>query len=102
MSGLVRSCISLSPPIFVRLGRARSGLQNAWCWATSILAGDRRYSLADPDGEAPPMKPFPPVLLREFHYREADAEEKIRDVERRLTLALRASTERATAALAPV
>jgi hypothetical protein len=48
------------------------------------------------------MKPFPPVLLREFHYREADAEEKIRDVERRLTLALRASTERATAALAPV
>jgi len=59
-------------------------------WATSILAGDRSYSLVDPDGEAPPTQAFPPMLLREFHYREADAEEKFRDVERRLTLALRA------------
>lgn len=59
-------------------------------WATSILASDRSYSLADPDGQAPPNQAFPPTLLREFHYREAAAEEKFRDAEHRLTTALRA------------
>ena len=59
-------------------------------WAATIFADDRNYSLADPDGAAPPTKTFPPALLREFHYREPDAAEKIREVEQRLTVALSA------------
>ena len=57
-------------------------------WATTILATDWNYSQTHPDGDAAPKQPFPPVLLREFHYRETDAAEKIRDAERRLTAAL--------------
>ncbi len=59
-------------------------------WAATIFSDDRNYSIADPDGESPSTRTFPPVLLREFHYREADAVEKIRDAERRLTVALNA------------
>ncbi len=57
-------------------------------WATGLLAADRAYSASDPDGLAPPEQRFPPVLLREYHYREKDASEKVQEIEHRLTSAL--------------
>lgn len=63
-------------------------------WARQIFAEDRRYSREYPDGGGRDRRSkFPPVLLREHHYRLPDAEALCDEAEARLVGALRAFAE---------
>lgn len=68
-----------------------AGLQR---WARSIFEKDIEYSIRDPRGQNPSPEKYPPVLLREFYYGEADAEEECRSVLDRLALGVRSFAER--------
>ncbi|MCL4553184.1 MAG: PD-(D/E)XK nuclease family protein [Candidatus Marsarchaeota archaeon] len=58
-------------------------------WARDIFKADLNYSRAHPDGDIPPSGQYPPVLLQEYHYRYADAEQICLEAETRMTQALR-------------
>ena len=59
-------------------------------WARRLFVADRAYSRLDPDGLNPDHgSRFPPVLLREYHYRQPDAEQLCEEAEQRLLDALR-------------
>lgn len=58
-------------------------------WALDVFKRDRQYSVSDPDGLNRPKSKYPPVLLREYHYRQANAAEACVEVEARLTAAVR-------------
>lgn len=69
--------------ISVYFGKAKQG--NQWSsarlidFATRIFAQDIAFSRANPDGPIPTDQRFPPVLLREFHYRVPDADRLCRE-----------------------
>jgi hypothetical protein len=58
-------------------------------WVQSLFRRDMTYSASDPDGLKPLQGQYPPVLLREYHYRQADAASLVADAERRLMAAVR-------------
>jgi hypothetical protein len=65
-------------------GRAPS-VERLVGWARHLFDMDRTYSRRDPDGREPDESAkYPPVLLREYHYRQADAEQLCDDAEARL------------------
>jgi hypothetical protein len=58
-------------------------------WARRLFQADREYSRQNPDGGGLDKSVrFPPVLLREYHYRLADVEQLCDEVEARLVGAL--------------
>jgi CRISPR/Cas system-associated exonuclease Cas4 (RecB family) len=59
-------------------------------WVSGIFAADRAFSRQYPDGDGPQVEgSFPPVLLREFHYRHPDAEQLCDEAANRMLTALR-------------
>lgn len=58
-------------------------------WALDVFKRDRQYSAADPDGVNRPEGKYAPVLLREYHYRQANAAAACAEVEARLAAAVR-------------
>ncbi len=58
-------------------------------WIQSVFHHDIDYSASDPDGLSPLQGKYPPVLLREYHYRQIDAEKLLVDTEQRLISAVR-------------
>jgi hypothetical protein len=65
------------------------GVERLVGWARQLYAADRAYSRAHPDGAvlAAPAR-FPPVLLREYHYRDPRADLLCDETETRLAEAL--------------
>lgn len=59
-------------------------------WAQRIFTADREFSRAHPEGPAPTGEDYPPVLLREYHYRQREAEALCDSAEQRLINALKA------------
>jgi hypothetical protein len=60
-------------------------------WARRLFEADRAFSRAHPDGATPdPAVRYPPVLLRELHYRDPQAEALCDETEDRMTAALTA------------
>jgi hypothetical protein len=86
--------------IATSLRQARAG--NTWdparleSWGRQLLRADRLYSRVNPDGGNLPDVKYPPVLLREYHYRERHADALLAEAEERLAGALRsfATSER--------
>lgn len=62
-------------------------------WARSMFHADLTYSARDPSGKCPPDGRFPPVLLQEYFYQRADADEVCRAAEERLTTGLQIFVE---------
>lgn len=58
-------------------------------WALDVFKRDRQYSASDPDGVNRPEGKYAPVLLREYHYRQANAAEACAEIEARLGAAVR-------------
>ncbi len=59
-------------------------------WARKIYWADIQASRENPDGGPPfEVRPYPPVLLREYHYRRPEAERDCVEAGRRLVAALR-------------
>jgi hypothetical protein len=58
-------------------------------WAQDIFDKDVRYSEAHPDGGSLPQEAFPPVLLREYHYRQPDSDSACREAKARMLSAIR-------------
>ena len=67
-----------------------AGLQR---WARGIFEKDIEYSLRDPRGQNPLPGRYPPVLLREFYYGVAGAEDECRSVLDRLVTGVRSFAE---------
>ncbi len=59
-------------------------------FACKIFQADRAYSRTYPDGTAVRGQKYPPTLLREYHYRQPDAEILCQEAEERLVDALHA------------
>jgi hypothetical protein len=58
-------------------------------WVVGLFQVDQTMSRRHPDGDWPPLEnKYPPVLLREYHYRQSDADELFEDATARLTAAL--------------
>ncbi|NPV89968.1 MAG: DUF2800 domain-containing protein [Firmicutes bacterium] len=57
-------------------------------WSSKILRSDRLYSNSDPDGKNPIKEKYPPILLREYHYRQKDVNLLYSDIEERLNSAI--------------
>ncbi len=58
-------------------------------WVQSLFRRDVTYSASDPGGLSPLRGQYPPVLLREYHYHQADAEALVSGSEQRLVAAVR-------------
>jgi hypothetical protein len=59
-------------------------------WARKLYWADIQASRANPDGGAPfDVRPYPPILLREYHYRRPAAERECVEAGHRLVAALR-------------
>lgn len=68
---------------------AEPGLERLTGWAHRLFDADRAFSRAHPDGAlADPAVRYPPVLLREFHYRDPRAEDLCEETEERMMAAL--------------
>src|SRR5262249_47803804 len=61
---------------FLRRAQAGTSMTSEWLvgWLQSLFRRDMTSSASDPDGLSPSHGQYPPVLLREYHYRQADAE----------------------------
>ncbi len=64
--------------------------QNLITFARKIFQEDRAYSRTYPDGTDVHGQKYPPTLLREYHYRQPDADTICQDAEERLVEGLRA------------
>ena len=53
-------------------------------WLLTVFHRDCAYSRADPDGIDPPAGAYPPVLLREYHDRQPDADLLLAESEQHL------------------
>ena len=58
-------------------------------FASSIFSSDRYYSRDHPEGDGLSEKRYPPVLLREYHYRTSNADELCEEAEVRMIEALK-------------
>jgi hypothetical protein len=64
-------------------------LDHLLAWAGRLFTEDRAYSRMHPDGgESDPQQKFSPVLLREYHYRQPNAEALCNEAEARMLDAL--------------
>lgn len=59
-------------------------------WAQGIFREDQRFSQMHPDGPIHTGEQYPPALLREYHYRQPDANVLCQAAEERLVTALSA------------
>jgi len=62
-------------------------------WARMLFQADLTYSARDPSGLSPPQTRFPPVLLQEYFYQQADAADVCRAAEERLRTGLHTFVE---------
>jgi hypothetical protein len=62
-------------------------------WARTLFRADLTYSARDPSGMCPLQTRFPPVLLQEFFYQQADAADVGRAAEERLVTGLQTFIE---------